>query len=691
MGLLNRVSIKALLTGVIGLLVVFLIAISAGNVWDSYKKGSAMKQLEKANRLSDLILKASGFQAKERGITAIYLAPGAVIDGAVYQKLKEIRSAGDEAFNSAYRIAEELSEQDGSNVLLHSAIGKVTNSFSELQSLRRIIDGNLTSPAKTYSSKDWIGSITRLIDDCSEMRLSAFMSTKSKETLQEALRMNIELKQAVWLVSEYAGRERATMGDFISSKRPVDAASMEKLNILRVVVDINSKPILRLKEIPNISPGVLKAVSGMESIFLGSFGEVRKSVYAEASSGNYPVSGKEWVEKSSEGIDSILEVSDAVGSMVGANLNAEIRRYDRKMMLDSALLAASIAVCVIAAFFISRKVIMPINYLKETMVDIERTGNIALKLEIRSKDECGQMAETFNRMMGHIHSIISDINVSVEQLASSSEELNASAQQISQGATEQASSIEETSTAMEQMASNIRQNTSNAAETETIAIKSASDALKSGRAVTETVGAMKDIAAKISIIEEIARQTNLLALNAAIEAARAGEHGKGFAVVASEVRKLAERSQTAAGEIGKLSTTSVHTAEETGEMLASLVPDIQKTAELVKEITSASNEQSSGADQINKAIQELDEIIQRNASGAEELSATSEELANQAVQLQNAIAYFQLDNGARRGPGPDGSRRLKKQELAIVTSLPRLGDSGMKLSPEGSRTAQEAF
>jgi methyl-accepting chemotaxis protein len=193
---------------------------------------------------------------------------------------------------------------------------------------------------------------------------------------------------------------------------------------------------------------------------------------------------------------------------------------------------------------------------------------------------------------------------------------------------------------MEEMVSNIKQNADNAQQTDKIANKSAKDAQESGKSVLEAVAAMKEIANKISIIEEIARQTNLLALNAAIEAARAGEHGKGFAVVAAEVRKLAERSQKAAGEINQLSANTLKVSEKSGEMLDKLVPDIQRTAELVQEITAASKEQDTGAEQINKALQQLEQVIQQNASASEEMASTTEELTGQSDQLVSALAFF---------------------------------------------------
>ncbi len=283
-------------------------------------------------------------------------------------------------------------------------------------------------------------------------------------------------------------------------------------------------------------------------------------------------------------------------------------------------------------------------------------GTLPSKISQEYRGDFNTMKSSLNAMIDNLTQFVVTVKTAADNVASGSQQLSASAEQLSQGTTEQSSSAEEASSSVEEMNATIRQNADNAQQTEKIALKSAADAMESGKAVTETVTAMKDIAAKISIIEEIARQTNLLALNAAIEAARAGEHGKGFAVVASEVRKLAERSQQAAAEISTLSTSSVDVAERAGGMLAKLVPDIQKTAEVVQEISAASREQTTGADQINSSIQQLNQVIQQNAGAAEEMAATAEELSSQADSLQETIAFFKADG-------------LERAELRSTTGL----------------------
>ena len=281
-----------------------------------------------------------------------------------------------------------------------------------------------------------------------------------------------------------------------------------------------------------------------------------------------------------------------------------------------------------------------INRITEAAKEVSN-GNLMVNLKERSAQD--ELIHALSAMVGKITEVVTEVRFAADNVASGSVQLSANAQSMSEGASQQAAAAEEASSSMEEMSANIRQNADNAQQTEKIAVQSADDAKEGGRAVSETVQAMKDIAGKISIIEEIARQTNMLALNAAIEAARAGEHGKGFAVVASEVRKLAERSQVAAGEISKLSVSSVEVAEKAGSMLSSILPDIQKTAELVQEINASSKEQDSGAQQINRAIQQLDQVIQQNASASEEMASTAEELSSQSAQLQSTIAFFKIE------------------------------------------------
>jgi len=283
------------------------------------------------------------------------------------------------------------------------------------------------------------------------------------------------------------------------------------------------------------------------------------------------------------------------------------------------------------------------------------SGDLTVEAGFNGKNRATGIYGSVTDMVSNLRKVVAEVKMVAENVNGAAMAMSASTEEMSQGATEQASAAEEASSSMEEMSSNIRQNADNAQQTEKIAVKAAEDTIEGGAAVIQTVAAMNDIAEKISIIEEIARQTNMLALNAAIEAARAGEHGKGFAVVAAEVRKLAERSQSAAAEISQLSSSSVEVAQKAGGMLEQMVPDIRKTAELVQEIAAASGEQNVGTDQINKAIQQLDQVIQQNASAAEEMSSTAEELASQAEQLNASIGFFNIgDNGSGRNKAQTG-------------------------------------
>ena len=330
---------------------------------------------------------------------------------------------------------------------------------------------------------------------------------------------------------------------------------------------------------------------------------------------------------------------------------AETNSSSKKLIITTIILGVlSLVFSVIVGMIVALTIATPLNAFLRALQKIS-DGNLVQdsamieaerKISDR-KDEIGLMGNALGVLASSVSEVAASIIEASNQVASGSREISTTSQNVSSGASTQAASTEEISSTMEQMASNIRQNADNAMATASIAEKTVESSIKGGEAVAKTVEAMKSIAAKIAIIEDIASQTNLLALNAAIEAARAGEAGRGFAVVASEVRKLAERSQIAATEISELSQSSVTIAEESGALISSVIPDIQKTAELVQEITSASREQDVGAQQINKAILQMDSVTQQNASVSEELASMAAELSSQAQVLQDSVQFFKID------------------------------------------------
>jgi len=342
----------------------------------------------------------------------------------------------------------------------------------------------------------------------------------------------------------------------------------------------------------------------------------------------------EWADRTSE-IQIENEVADAVAHAVAGDLNHRLRTQDKSGFFGN----------------LSAGMNQLLEVSEQGLSDVARVltsvaeGDLTQRMTRDYSGLFAKVKESVNTSSENLTRVIGEVRAAADALTGAANQVSATAQSLSQAASQQASNVEQTTANIHVMSASISQNSDNARVTDTMASKTNKEAIDGGAAVSQTVLAMKQIASKIGIVDDIAYQTNLLALNAAIAAARAGEHGKGFAVVAAEVRKLAERSQEAAKEIGELASSSVTTAERAGKLLDAIVPSIQKTSELVQEIAAASSEQSDSVTQVGGAMGQLSKATQQNASASEELAATSEELSGQAEQLQQSIAFFNTGEG----------------------------------------------
>lgn len=361
----------------------------------------------------------------------------------------------------------------------------------------------------------------------------------------------------------------------------------------------------------------------------------------------------------------VHQVEPAIESLISQVTILAKKEKDSMMNMTFIFLSIGVLVGIILALVLSMSILKQLGGEPAQVLEVANRiakGDLTYKFDDR-KPPVGILG-SMKTMSDKLHTIIVSVKNASGLIANASAEMSVASQRMSEGATQQASSAEEVSSSMEEMAANIQQNTDNSKETEKIAVASASSITTSSQAVEKTVTSMKSITDKISIIGEISRQTNLLALNAAVEAARAGEHGRGFAVVAAEIRRLAERSQSAATEINDVSKSSVEVAQESGHMLQSVVPDIQKTSDLVREITAASVEQNSGTNQINEAFQQFNLVVQQNAASAEEMASNAEELNSQAELLRKTVGFFHVGQQYQMGTYTSPNQSVVSPELS---------------------------
>ena len=461
-------------------------------------------------------------------------------------------------------------------------------------------------------------------------------------TLSDAGMMRAFSSYVMFLGSkEQAGRERATVNAALAADKPLEAALMRRL------IGILTSQDNYLANFRAIATGEQKTALDalLESKASKDTAAMRKQVLDKATEGGYGIAPPLWFSTITTKIEAMKGFEDQLAAGIAegsAGLTGSARRG-----LSIAVVFSLIVIGFSIAFvLLLTRMLRDVHEVALAAGSIA-DGDLTVEVKVSRKDEIGELQDAIARTVEKLSGTIGEVSQTADSLNSAAGQVSETAQSLSQASSEQAASVEQTSASIEQMSGSIAQNTDNARVTDGMASKSAAEATEGGKVVQQTVEAMKAIAGKIGIIDDIAYQTNLLALNAAIEAARAGDAGRGFAVVAAEVRKLAERSQVAAQEIGQLAASSVKTAENAGKLLDHMVPSIKKTSDLVQEIASASEEQSTGVGQINSAMGQLNKATQQNAASSEELAATAEEMGAQAAHLQDLMEFFKV--GVRHG------------------------------------------
>ena len=632
-----------------------------------------------ANRMADQLLAAAAEQARERGLGAALLSRLAEGDGdpALAGRLPNLRAQGDAALTQALTLGEELADDS-----LRASLDQVRAAWIALREARRRIDdsapGQLAIPAS-----EWVATATALIDSAARLRDTPFLPNSA---LQSAAFKNTQLKQAVWLASEYAGRERAQLAMAIASARPLPEATRQELLGFRSIVE-RQLAYLRDVGLPLLRQGADSGIDGawarVQAEFVERFGAARERVYAGAASGAYELDDQQWLTVSTAGIDSLLALGQAISRSAAADTDAAAAET-RYNLWFSLVLLAGVVILTLVLHLLVRMVGLRLHQAVSLIQQAERSNDLSVQLDERGRDELALLGRAYNAMLARFSELIRAVRDATQDVSHGAHQVAAAATQAERGVSQQRESLTQLATAMTQIVAVVQEVAINTAETAQAARDGHSEA-DSGRAVViQTAEGIQLLAAEIGaaaevirtlqhdsddigrvldVINEIAEQTNLLALNAAIEAARAGEQGRGFAVVAGEVRDLAQRASASTGEIrtmvlhlqeqarqavGGMAVShreagqSVERTREANAALERIAAAVSTISHMTRQIATAAEEQASVTTDMQRNIDTIAEVAEQSTRAARQTVGAASEIRDQMEHLTRLVGQFKV-------------------------------------------------